>query len=94
MTTKSLENKGPSIAELQRFIQDKTQLEFILVNSQKISGRLRWFDEESFSVVQADDSNITLLKLGVIGYRSVVISEKSTDKQSNKSQQKAPHSKW
>jgi hypothetical protein len=93
MTTKSLENKGPSIAELQRFIRDKTQLEFILVNSQKISGRLRWFDEESFSVVQSDDSNITLLKLGVIGYRSVVISEKSTDKQSSKSQLKAPHSK-
>jgi hypothetical protein len=93
MTTKSQENKGPSIAELQRFIRDKTQLEFILVNSQKISGRLRWFDEECFSVVQGDESNITLLKLGVIGYRSVVLSEKSTDKHATKVQQKAHHNK-
>lgn len=93
MTTKTQENKGPSIAELQRFIREKTQLEFILVNGQKIAGRLRWFDEEGFSVVQTDESHITLLKSGVIGYRSAIVSEKSTDKQSNKPHQKAPHSK-
>ena len=93
MTTKSQENKGPSIAELQRFIRDKTPLEFILVNSQKMNGRLRWFDEDCFSLIQSDEANITLLRTGVIGYRSVVISEKLTDKSAIKTQQKVPHSK-
>jgi hypothetical protein len=88
MTSNSQENKGPSIAELQRFIKDKAPLEFTLINSQKLTGRLRWFDEECFSLIQSDESAITLRKTGVIAYRVVVKSEKAADKQSDKSHQK------
>ncbi len=71
MATNSQENKGPSIAELQRFIRDKSKIEFLLGNGDKYVGTLRWFDEQSFSILQDDDNPITLLKAGVIGYRLV-----------------------
>lgn len=67
MTT-AQEAKAPSVAELQRFIREKTNLEFILSNGKKEFGTLRWFDEHSFSV-QQENGTLTLLRTGVIGYR-------------------------
>ncbi len=62
-------NKGPSIAELQRFVRDKVRLEFLLSNGDRLVGTLKWFDEEAFSVISEDDSPITLLRLAVLAYR-------------------------
>jgi hypothetical protein len=78
MATNGQDNKGPSIAELQRFVRDKAKLEFWLSTGKTINGRLRWFDENCFSVVQDDDSNITLTKSGVVGYK---VSKVATNKQ-------------
>jgi hypothetical protein len=64
------ESKGPSVAELQRFIREKTNLEFVLSNGEKISGQLRWFDEHCFSL-QLENGSMTLLRTGVIGYRAL-----------------------
>jgi hypothetical protein len=61
------ESKGPSIAELQRFIREKTNLEFVLSNGERLSGKLRWFDEHGFSV-ELETGSMTLLRTGVIGY--------------------------
>ncbi len=61
--------RGPSIAELQRFIREKTNLEFILSNGKKEHGVLRWFDEHCFSL-QQEHGSMTLLRTGVIGYRA------------------------
>ncbi len=69
MATTGQDNKGPSIAELQRFVRDKTKLEFWLSNGKTVGGTLRWFDENCFSLVQDDSSFITLTKSGVVGYR-------------------------
>jgi sRNA-binding regulator protein Hfq len=69
MATNGQENKGPSIAELQRFIREKSKLEFLLMNGDKYTGTLRWFDEHCFSIVQDDNNHITLLKSAVAGYR-------------------------
>jgi small nuclear ribonucleoprotein (snRNP)-like protein len=69
MATNSQEHKGPSVAELQRFIRDKSKVEFLLNNGDKYSGTLRWFDEHCYSILQDDNNPITLLKTGVVGYR-------------------------
>lgn len=71
MAINGQENKGPSIAELQRFIREKSKLEFLLQNGDKYIGTLRWFDEHCFSIIQDDNNPITLLKSGVVGYRLV-----------------------
>lgn len=62
------EPKGPSIAELQRYIREKTNLEFILSNGDRIVGTLKWFDDHCFSVTEGD-GHVTLLRTGVIGYK-------------------------
>jgi hypothetical protein len=64
----SQESKGPSIAELQKFVREKTNLEFVLINGQTVYGILRWFDEHCFSVQDAT-GGITLVRTSVIGYR-------------------------
>jgi len=68
MTT-AQDAKGPSIAELQRFIREKTTLEFLLSNGKKEQGALKWFDELGFCI-QQDSGTLTLLRSGVIGYRA------------------------
>lgn len=71
MASTGPENKGPSVAELQRFVRAKTLVQFWLVNGKTFEGTLRWFDENCYSVVQADGSAITLTKSGVAGYKAL-----------------------
>jgi sRNA-binding regulator protein Hfq len=69
MVSNGHENKGPSIAELQKFVRDKSKVEFLLLNGDKYNGTLRWFDEYCYSILQDDNNPITLLKTAVAGYR-------------------------
>ncbi len=62
-------DKGPSVAELQRFIRDKARLEFLLVNGERLVGTLRWFDEHAFSVIPEGQQPITILRASVLAYR-------------------------
>ena len=71
MATNGQENKGPSVAELQRFVREQVRLEFWLATNKTVQGTLRWFDEHCFSLVLDDDSTLTLTKSGVIGYKPV-----------------------
>jgi hypothetical protein len=63
--------KGPSTAELQRYIREKKQIEIILLTGQKIRGSMKWFDEYAYCVTMEDGETITLLRTAVIGYRLV-----------------------
>jgi hypothetical protein len=63
------ENKGPSIAELQKFIRDKARVEFLLSNGDRLVGTLRWFDEQAFSVTPDGEQPITILRMSVVAYR-------------------------
>ena len=62
------DNKGPSIAELQRYVRDKVTLEFLLTNGDRVTGTLRWFDEHAFSVEREGEHPITILRIAVLGY--------------------------
>lgn len=71
MSTNGPENKGPSIAELQRYVREQTRLEFWVVTGKNFQGTLRWYDEHCYSLLQDDGNNVTLMKSGVIGYKPV-----------------------
>ena len=62
-------NKGPSVAELQRFIREKARLQFSLINGEKKVGVLRWFDENAFGIVDGKDKQVTILRRAVMTYR-------------------------
>lgn len=65
----SAEHKGPSVAELQRFIREQARLEFLLSNGDRLVGKLRWFDDQAFSVIPEGQQPITILRLSVVAYR-------------------------
>lgn len=62
------EGKSPSIAELQRFVREKTILEFSLINNTTVTGSLKWFDETAFCVICQDKPSFTIQRSNVIGY--------------------------
>lgn len=68
MSISGRDNKGPSIAELQRYIREKTRMEFLLTNGDRLIGTLRWFDEQAFSVSRDDGEQVTILRAAVLGY--------------------------
>lgn len=63
------DNRGPSIAELQRYIREQIELVFTLHTGQDVVGKLRWFDENAFSVAQDGQQPFTILRSAVVGYR-------------------------
>ncbi len=69
MTVGGHDNRGPSIAELQRYIRNGISLEFLLANGNTVVGRLRWFDEQAFSLEREGEEPFTILRLAVLGYR-------------------------
>jgi hypothetical protein len=69
MTFGGKDNRGPSIAELQRYIREKIQMKFKLNTGEEIVGVLRWFDEHAFSVQPAGEQPFTILRNAVVGYR-------------------------
>jgi hypothetical protein len=66
-------NKGPSVAQLQKYVRDKTKLELILSNGEKITGSLKWADENAFALIEGEDSAnpLTILRQHVIGYKAI-----------------------
>jgi hypothetical protein len=68
MTFGGSNNRGPSIAELQRFIREKTPLVFMLANGDKVVGHLRWADENAFQIVPDGQQPFTILRSAVLGY--------------------------
>jgi sRNA-binding regulator protein Hfq len=71
MLVSGQEGRGPSVAEIQRFIRDKQVVEFHLANGEKLSGRVRWFDESAFSIQSEDKPPITILRAAVMAYQAI-----------------------
>ncbi|MBY0547446.1 MAG: hypothetical protein K2W95_09155 [Candidatus Obscuribacterales bacterium] len=63
--------KGPSIAELQRFIRDRKRIEFVLITGDKVYGTLRWFDDAAFCLTTGGDQSFTILRPAVVAYRAM-----------------------
>lgn len=65
------DGKGPSIAELQRFIREKRRVEFVLITGDKVYGTLRWFDDAAFCLTTGGDQSFTVLRPAVVAYRAL-----------------------
>jgi hypothetical protein len=68
------ESKIPSVAELQKYVREKTKLEFILLDGKCHIGTLKWFDHEAFALVEEGENGatqLTLLRHNVLGYKPV-----------------------
>ncbi len=65
------DGKGPSIAELQRFIREKRRVEFVLITGDKVYGTLRWFDDSAFCLTTGGDQSFTVLRPAVVAYRAI-----------------------
>ena len=61
--------KGPGISEVRRFIQDKTIVEFHLINKETVKGQILWSDENVFHIKQNDNQGITLLNHSIAYYK-------------------------
>ncbi len=61
--------KTPGVAELEKYVREKTRLEFWVSTGDRISGKLRWFDDEAFALSDDAGDAVTLLKSSVIGYK-------------------------
>lgn len=60
-----------SDAQLIRFRDERKTLVFTLVNGTQIEGAVRWFDHQTYHLVQADRTEMTVLKHAVLYYQTV-----------------------
>lgn len=67
----SSEGKLPSIAQLQKFVREKTSIEVTCLDgkSSRFTGTLKWFDETALALQLEDGGEITLLRGALLGYR-------------------------
>ncbi len=63
-----LELNGPSINEIKNLIKDNTVVSFCTINNQNITGRIKWFDQIAFKLIQEDGREITLLMQSIMYY--------------------------
>jgi hypothetical protein len=62
-------NRGPSTAELQKFIRDKITVVLLLANGDKVVGQLRWVDETAFQIQPDGQVPFTVLRSAVLGWQ-------------------------
>lgn len=75
------QGKGPSVAELQKLVREKQQIELLLITGDKKSGFLRWFDDSAFCLSQANNETMTLLRSAVVGYQVIADQDKKEKKE-------------
>jgi hypothetical protein len=65
------ESKLPTVAQLQKYIREKTTLDIFCSDAKgtKYIGTLKWFDEISFCVKLEDASELTIQRSAVLAYR-------------------------
>jgi hypothetical protein len=66
-----MELKGPSHAEIKKFIRMETNLEFITLSSQHFRGYLLWADDTAFHIKLDIGKTITLLKHSIVYYAAI-----------------------
>lgn len=66
-----MELKGPSEAEVKKFIKLEARLEFITVAGHHFRGTLLWADTSAFHVKLENEKTITLLKSAVVYYAAI-----------------------
>ena len=63
-----MELKGPSEAEIKKFIRLEMDVEFVLLNSQHLKGKVIWADGAAFHLKMANDKVVTILRSAIAYY--------------------------
>jgi hypothetical protein len=66
-----MELKGPSEAEIKKFIKFETRLEFITLESHHFRGTLLWADQSAFHLKLENEKTLTLLRHAVVYYSAI-----------------------
>lgn len=66
-----MELKGPSEAELKKFIRLEVNMEFVLTTGQHFKGKLLWADNMAFHVKLENEKIITILRHAIIYYSAI-----------------------
>jgi sRNA-binding regulator protein Hfq len=69
-TSEREERIGPREVELIRYRDNRTPLQFRLVNGETIEGSIRWYDHTALRIVQPDRTELTLLLHAIIYYKT------------------------
>jgi sRNA-binding regulator protein Hfq len=59
-----------SSAAMIRHRDEKTTLAFTLINGQKLTGQVRWFDDTTIHVATNEGAEITMLKHAILYYHA------------------------
>lgn len=63
-----MELKGPSEAEIKKFIKFETKIEFVTTGGQHFKGTVLWADDNAFHIKLENDRTVTLLRNATIYY--------------------------
>ena len=66
-----MELRGPSEAEVKKFIKLEVRLEFITVAGHHFRGILLWADQSAFHVKLENEKTITILKSALVYYAAI-----------------------
>lgn len=66
-----MELKGPSEAEIKKFIKFESRMEFITVAAHHFRGTLLWADQSAFHVKLESEKTITILKTALVYYAAI-----------------------
>lgn len=67
-----MELKGPSEAEVKKFIKLEARMEFITVAAHHFRGTLLWADHSAFHIkLDESEKTITLLKTAIVYYAAI-----------------------
>ena len=66
-----MELKGPSEAEVKKFIKLEARMEFITTAGHHFRGTLLWADYSAFHIKLENEKTITLLRQAVVYYAAI-----------------------
>jgi hypothetical protein len=63
-----MELKGPSVAELKKFMRFETSVDFYTITNQHFRGKIMWADEAAFQIKLDNEKVVTLVRTAVAYY--------------------------
>jgi hypothetical protein len=63
-----MELKGPSVAEIKKFIKFEITVDFYTITNQHFRGKVQWADESAFHIKLENEKMVTLLRTAITYY--------------------------
>jgi len=63
-----MELKGPSVAELKKFMRFETVVDFYTMTNQHFRGKIMWADEVAIQIKLDNEKIVTMMKTAIAYY--------------------------